>query len=538
MSPPNETPDTRVKGCFEFLMRKLILLFIPIIFCVYSFDSVFYATAEAKQAFSFQNVIDKASELSKQSYNKNDGKVPEFLLNISYDNWRDIRFKPEHALWAKDKLLFTAQFFHPGLYYDRTIKIHVIDPSGVSDVPFSPDLFDYGRNNFKTMVPPDLGFAGFRLHYPINNLDYYDEVVVFLGASYLRAVGQKMNYGISARGLAINTALSSGEEFPYFKEFWLVKPSAGTRHITIYALLDSPSVTGAYKYIIYPWKETLMRVTSRIFLRNSVEKLGIAPLTSMFFYGENTNQRPVDDFRLEVHDSDGLMMATGSGEWIWRPLRNPKSLLVTSFQDSNPVGFGLIQRDRHFCHYQDLESHYESRPSVWVTPVGNWGEGRVELIQLPLIASENNNNIVLFWVPSNLSESKQSYAFSYELNWHLSGRTRPPMGRVIATRTARPKENIVKFVIDYVGERLQSLPSDSPLTAVISMDPKATLVEQQLYKNRETRGWRLVFQIALEESSPIEALLPPDKKATLELRAFLKLNESKLTETWSYAYQP
>jgi glucans biosynthesis protein len=538
MSFPIGIHNARAKGSFRFLRRIFVTFFLCLLFCLFPFGNMLHPTLEAKQLFGFQSVINKANELSKKSYDENDGKVPDFLLNISYDNWRDIRFNPDHALWRKDKLLFTAQFFHPGLYYKKRVKIHVIDSSGVNEIQFSPDLFDYGGTNLKAKVPADLGFAGFRLHYPINKLDYHDEVVVFLGASYLRAVGQKMNYGISARGLAIDTALSRGEEFPYFKEFWLVKPSAGARHITVYALLDSPSLTGAYKYIIYPWKETLMRVTSRIFMRRSVDKLGIAPLTSMFFYGENTNQPPVDDFRPEVHDSDGLMFATGSGEWIWRPLKNPRSLFVTSFQDTNPVGFGLIQRDRHFAHYQDLESHYESRPSVWVAPVGNWGEGHLELIQIPLVASEINDNIVAFWVPSNLSESKQSFTFAYELNWHLSGRTRPPLGRVIATRTARPKKNITKFVIDFVGERLQSLPPDSPLTAVITVDPKAILVEQQLYKNRVTKGWRLVFQISIEESSPVDLLLPPDRKPALELRAFLKLNESKLTETWSYAYLP
>ncbi len=526
-------------GSSHFLMRLIVIIFLCFSYLLFPLGRVAQPIAEARQVFSFQNVIDKAGALSKESFDDGEGKVPDFLLNITYDNWRDIRFNPEQSLWLKDKQLFTVQFFHPGLYYKKSVKINVVDSSGVQAVPFSPDLFDYGRNNFKDKVPADLGYAGFRLHYPINKLDYHDEVAVFLGATYLRAVGQKQNYGISARGLAIDTAMSKGEEFPYFKEFWLVKPSTGVRHITVFALLDSPSVTGAYKFIIYPWKETLMRVTTKLFMRKNVDKLGIAPLTSMFFYGENANERPVNDFRPEVHDSDGLMLATGSGEWIWRPLRNPRSLLVTSFKDTSPVGFGLIQRDRNYDHYQDLEAYYESRPSVWVTPVGNWGEGHIELIQIPMIANEVNDNIVAFWVPSNLPKSNESVTFAYELNWHMSCQTRPPMGRVIATRTAKSKdENITKFVIDFVGERLKSLPSDSPLTAVISVDPKAKLIEQQLYKNRKSKGWRLVFQIATEESGAIDLLLPPDRRPPLELRAFLKLNDIILTETWSYAYQP
>ena len=445
----------------------------------------FHALADAGQPFSFQNVIDKASALSKKSFELDQGDVPEFLLKITYDDWRDIRFDPKRALWLHDKLLFNAQFFHPGLFYNRIVKIHAVDSAGVQDIPFSPDLFDYGKNNFKDKVPADLGFAGFRLHYPINTPDYHDEVIVFLGASYFRAVAQGQNYGISVRGLAIDTALSSGEEFPYFKEFWLLRPARSEKSMTVFALLDSPSVTGAYKYVIFPGKETLINVTSRLFVRKNVDKLGIAPLTSMFFYGENTNQRPIDDFRPEIHDSDGLMVATGSGEWIWRPLRDPRTLLVTSFQVKSLVGFGLIQRDLNFDHYQDLEAHYESRPSVWIKPVGNWGEGRVELIQIPMVDTETNDNIVAFWVPSQLPEAHQPIRYSYEIKWHFPDRTRPPSGRVIATRTAAGSgERVKKFIIDFAGERLESLPADTPLTGVITVDPKAKLVEQQLYKNR------------------------------------------------------
>jgi periplasmic glucans biosynthesis protein len=495
--------------------------------------------AKGNPPFGFQDVIQKANDLSKKPFITGQGNVPKFLLEMGYDNWRNIRFKPKHALWGEDNLLFTAQFFHPGLYYDRTVQINSIDSTGVHPVTFSRDLFDYGTNNFQDRVPENLGFAGFRLHYPINKPDYYDEVAVFLGATYFRVLAKRQNFGISARGLAINTALPGGEEFPYFKEFWLVKPKPNEGQITIYALLDSPSATGAYKYIIYPWKETLIRVVSRLFARRDVEKLGIAPLTSMFFYGENTNQRPVDDFRPEVHDSDGLLICTASGEWIWRPLRNPRSLLATSFQLNSPMGFGLIQRDTHFGHYQDLEANYQTRPSVWISPVGNWGDGRIELIQIPLVENEVNDNVVAFWVPSRLPDSGQPISFSYEMSWHFPGHKRPPGGRVIATRTAKGKEkNVKKFIIDFAGGRLQSLSADDPLTAVISVDKKADLIEQQLYRNRITNGFRLVFQIRLQQPGSLDRLLPDDKKTPIELRAFLKLNENALTETWSYAYAP
>jgi len=518
--------------------RSVVLLLLAVLCPLFLLPAVGSSFSEAEAAFNLQSVIDEAARLAKKPYQDRQGQVPEFLLKISYDDWRDIRFKTDQALWLKDNLPFTAQFFHPGLYYNRTVSISVVDSTGTHPVSFSPDLFDYGRNDFKDRLPPNLGFAGFRIHYPINTPAYRDEVVVFLGASYFRAVGKEQSYGLSARGLAIDTALASGEEFPSFSDFWLVKPAPNDKKITIYALLDSPSLTGAYRFIVQPGKDTIVDVTSRLFIRNKPEKLGIAPMTSMFFFGENSLPRPVDDFRPEVHDSDALLIANRSGEWVWRPLQNPKNLLVNSFEAPDPLGFGLVQRDVDFDHYQDLEARYETRPSVWISPVGKWGPGRVELIQIPT-DTEINDNIIAFWVPERLQEKDKPLWFSYRMNWGYASSSRPPGGRVVATRLARGKdEKTKKFILDFAGERLESLPADKPLTAVVTVDPRARLVEQQLYKNSVTGGWRLVFQITFEEPGSIEKVLPPGKRPALELRAFLKLGENALTETWSYGLQP
>ncbi|MCX5896013.1 MAG: glucan biosynthesis protein G [Proteobacteria bacterium] len=491
----------------------------------------------AKEPFGMKQVINKARQLAGQPFQSSAGQVPEFLMKLDYDAWRDIRFNPEMALWKKEKLPFNVQFFHPGLYYDRTVAINIIESAKVKRVPFSSALFNYGKNNFKDKVPANLGFAGFRLHYPINTKGYFDEVAVFLGASYFRAVAKKQNYGMSARGIAIDTALNTGEEFPYFREFWMVKPVPGAKKMTIYALLDSPSMTGAYQFIIQPGKETVMDVRSTLFLRKKITKLGIAPLTSMFFYGENTSQRPADDFRPEVHDSDGLLIAFASGEWLWRPLLNPRTLLINSFRAPNPAGFGLLQRDLNFDSYQDLEAHYENRSSVWIKPSGAWGDGHVELIQIPT-ENELHDNISAFWVPEQMPEPGQPFPFSYTMSWHFPGSIQTPGGHVVSTRTATGKdEHIKKFVIDFAGGALESLPPDKRLTAAISVDGKARLIEQQTFKNTVTGGWRLVFQIRLEDQGSVERMLP-QKKPPVELRAYLKDGTDTLTETWSYLYLP
>jgi glucans biosynthesis protein len=487
------------------------------------------AEVRAASRFGFEQVAEKARSLARKEYRDPRGQVPDWLLQISYDQWRDIRFRPEQALWRGSPALFEVQFFHPGPFYDRTVAVHVVDQKGVHRVPFSPSDFDYGSTDFASRVPQDVGWAGFRVHYPIKKSDYKDEVIVFLGASYFRAVGREHVYGLSARGLAVDTALATGEEFPWFKEFWLVRPAAQARELEIYALLDSPRVTGAFRFLVRPGEQTLVDVQQRVFLRSAVGKLGIAPLTSMFFFGENSLEQPVD-FRPEVHDSDGLLLADGSGEWIWRPLENPRTLSVSSFRMQTPKGFGLVQRDRDFDHYQDLETMQQQRPSVWIAPSGDWGAGAVELVEIPT-QQDIHDNVVAFWVPGEAPEPGKPLDFAYRMAWSGNTPGIPPGGRVAGTRRDRGTfEAAHRFVVDFEGERLAALPAETVLRAMVGMTPAGgepgELLEQQVVKNPATGGWRLTFQVRPRGNDP------------LELRAFLQHGEDTLTETWSYLLKP
>ena len=372
--------------------------------------------ARTASAFELEDVARRARQLAQEPFHDPRGQVPDWLLKLTYDQWRDIRFRDDHALWRDRRSAFRVQFFHPGLYYDRTVTVNVVRADGVHPVPFSPSWFDYGKNDFASKVPQGLGYAGFRVHYPIKTRNYYDEVIVFLGASYFRAVGNEQVFGLSARGLAVDTAESRGEEFPWFREFWLVTPRAGAKELTIFALLDSPSLTGGYRFVVAPGEQTVVNVESRLFLRKEVRKLGIAPLNSMFFHGENS-VRTFADFRPETHDSDGVLMNFATGEWLWRPLDNPRTLHVSAFQAENPKGFGLLQRDRDFEHYQDLETHAERRPSVWVAPREGWGAGRIEVVEIPT-NSDTNDNIVVYWVPDKTPKPGEPFPFSYALSWY------------------------------------------------------------------------------------------------------------------------
>ncbi len=356
--------------------------------------------AHEAAAFDFNDVARRAQDLAREAYRKPDAPLPKELQSLGYDQYRDIRFRPDRALWRGANLPFEVMFFHRGFIYDNRVRINEITDKDVREIAFDPASFEYGHNKLDAAKLRDVGFAGFRVHYALNTPRYKDEVLVFLGASYFRALGAGQRYGISARALAVDTALPSGEEFPRFTEFWIRRPSPDANELTIFALLDSPRLAGAYRFTLVPGISTAVDVHERLYLRDKVAKLGIAPLTTMFFFGENDPSRG-EDYRPEVHDSDGLSIHSSTGEWIWRPLVNPRQLLDTSFTMPDPVGFGVQQRDRSFESYEDLESRFELRPSVWVQPAGKWGAGRVELVQIPT-PDETNDNIVAFWVPDAL----------------------------------------------------------------------------------------------------------------------------------------
>lgn len=491
--------------------------------------------------FSFSDVEEKARQLASTAFVDPEGTVPEFLLKVSYDRWRKIRFKVDKSLWREDGLPFELQFFHPGLFYNRLVRLNVVSDGKAERLPFSADFFEYGDLEFAEKVKAlSMDFAGFRAHFPLNTPEYKDEFVVFLGASYFRAVAKDAQYGLSARGLAIDTAMQSGEEFPYFREFWIGRPNSGDVDLTIYALLDSPSLTGAYRFVVAPGEETSMDVKSTLFLRKDVQKLGIAPLTSMFLYGETENGWK-GDFRPEVHDSDGLLVEGEDGTFYWRPLANPRRLSISSRAMERPAGFGLFQRDGLFDHYQDLEARYERRPSLWIEPKG-WSRGRVELVEIPS-EQEIHDNIVAYWVPDKtVLDDKSFYPksmdFEYSMRWVSPGLPVHPLGFASATRIADGNgPDSVKFVVDFEGGGLADIPADIGLTSVVTVGGGARLLEKQLMKNEVNGGWRLVFQVVKESEESIKTLFPSSSHPSVPITALLKRGENlpdPLTETWTY----
>ncbi|WP_300725091.1 glucan biosynthesis protein G [Pseudomonas sp.] len=462
-------------------------------------------------AFSLDDVAAEAKTLAEKKYQAPRSNLPNEFRDMKFADYQKIRFRSDKAQWADEKTPFKLSFYHQGMHFDTPVKINEITANSVEEIKYDAGRFDFGDVKFDPKATENLGWAGFRVLYPINKADKQDEIMTMLGASYFRVVGKDQIYGLSARGMAIDTALPSGEEFPRFTEFWIERPKAGDKHLVIFALLDSPRATGAYRFILRPGQDTVVDVKAQMFLRDKVGKLGIAPLTSMYLFGANQPSK-VLNYRRELHDSSGLAIHAGNGEWIWRPLNNPKHLSVSNFSVENPLGFGLLQRGRDFSHYEDLDDNYHKRPSAWIEPQGDWGKGTVDLVEIPT-ADETNDNIVAFWSPDTQPEPLKPFDFAYRLHWTMDEAALHPKDSAWAQQTLRSTGDVkqsnlirqpdgsVAYLIDFEGPSLEKLKDDAPVRSVVSVGDNADLVENNLRYNPETKGWRLTLRLKVKDPS-------------------------------------
>ncbi|MGO9421125.1 glucan biosynthesis protein [Roseiarcus sp.] len=487
----------------------------------------------ATTPFGYQDVVKRARDLAAAPYDPTVPALPDGLANLDYDAWRDIRFKSDKPLLGQQlNATFRLELFHLGHLYKRPVVINVLRDGIPAPIPYTTSLFDYRRNKVDANLPINLGFAGFRLKFPINTPHVWDEVVAFLGASYFRFLGRGQRYGLSARGLAIGGGLRLNEEFPYFREFWIETPAPNAETIAIYALLDGESATGAFHFDLVPAQETYIEASVTLFARKAIPALGLAPLSSMFFVGKN-DRRFSDDFRSELHDSDGLFMHTGAGEWIWRPLSNPANPALSVFLDRDPRGFGLLQRDRNFSDYQDLELAYELRPSYWIEPRGDWGEGQVELLELPT-SDETNDNVVAIWAPKDGLDAAKSLTYAYRITALTMDQVLSPGGRAVATFRVAPRAlgapespppGATRFLIDFAGGELSYYMSDPSLVETIATTSNGKILRTFLTPNAHTRGFRAGVDVAV------------DPGQSTDLRVFLRSGSKALTETWTYPWR-
>ncbi|MGN8200321.1 glucan biosynthesis protein [Salinisphaera sp. RV14] len=477
--------------------------------------------------FGYADVVAMARARAKKSYQP-PAKIPGFLKKLSLSKYQQIKYKRKNALWRQAGLPYRVMFDMPGSYFDHAVQISVVNGRKTRSVPFDKQRFTFPDKKLKKKIPKDLGYAGFKVLHEMGHPGKLDEVLSFLGASYFRVIGANEHWGLSARGLSIDTASSSGEEFPKFTHFWLVKPGKTSRQLTIYALLDSPSVTGAYKFTVTPGQATYTHVEATFFTRKKIKKLGVAPLTSMFTRGKTSLAR-MNNILPEAHNSDGLLIHAATGEWLWRPLVDPQKLRLNDFDADHVKGFGLMQRDRRFSDYQSLKYQYQKRPNAWVTPDGDWGKGHLQLVEIPS-NSIVNDNIVLYWVPRKPVKANQRLHFGYTIKWSEQRAEPDSLGRAIATRVGRvapqpgKKKSRVKVMVDFAGGKLTDLTKASEVKPKVNARRDVTLYNIQLRRNPHTRGWRLTFEVSAKNLSK-----------PLGLRAYLaKPQGGGITETWSY----
>lgn len=502
-----------------------------------SLTQMVFAIEPMSGAFDYESFSQRMKDLAAQPYQSPVLIDSPVYTGLNYDGYRRVQFNTEKARWRGDDHGFQIQAFPPGWLFKETVSVYEITDGDAHPFAFDSEDFIYHfdddaeRKTIETAEFP--GIAGFRINYPINTPDLADELVAFLGASYFRALGRGNIYGSSARGLLINSWREGPEEFPRFSEFYVERPT-GDGPLTVYAALESPSVTGAYRFLISPanqeQQETVMDVTARLYFRSDIGEIGIAPLTSMFLYAE-TNRHQFDDYRPQVHDCSGLVVEPEAGLPQWRQLNNTPQLGNSFFWDANMRAFGLYQRNRNFDDYQDAGAHYERRPSMRVEPTGNWGQGQVRLIEIPA-KSETDDNIAAFWIPNEPPKAGQEREYGYRLIWgDLVPREDAELAHVVETRIGQGGvsgvENAAtlrKFVIDFDGGRLADLSPDT----IFEVDAKASAGEitSSTFSQIDANGlWRLVLDIETEGQNLIE------------LRASIGSGGEPLTEAWLYQWR-
>ncbi|CTQ34360.1 glucan biosynthesis protein [Jannaschia rubra] len=481
-------------------------------------------------SFGPDTVHDLARDLAAQEFTAR-AKVPEPWLNLTYDEYRKIWFDVDNAVWSGTDLPFQMDLFHPGLYFPRPVEIDVVEDGQAHRLAFDIDLFTGTDDAPKLAVDETMGYSGLRLRHQFEGETKQREFAVFQGASYFRAIGAAQAYGLSARGLALRTGDPDGEEFPEFIRYWVVRPAPGDPDITVHALMDSPSVTGAFRFQITPGLAAEMRVDATLFPRVDLDHVGIAPLTSMFLY-DQTNRPRFDDFRPAIHDSDGLLIWNGAGEMLWRQLANPTELQVSSFVDEGPRGFGLMQRARRLSDFADLEAHYQDRPSLWIEPEGDWGPGVVRLVEIPS-DKEIYDNIVAYWRPHAVLAAGSEHRFAYRMIWTDEVSSVPPprrqdVARVIDTHIGQNFDRDRTIVaIDFAAHPALDVPElEGQLDgiAVYVASGQAETSAGILQRNPETGGARLAFTF------------DPGDSRTVELRAQLFRDGAALSEAWLYRW--
>lgn len=484
------------------------------------------------EPFSFDTLKARVADLATRPYVPPPMPNPDILKQMDYDVAKNLIFDKTHALYPEGP--YPVTFLAVGQIFLKTVRMHVIEGDQAREILYRPNYFHHDPKDLIGKLPNEPSpLAGLEFRQAANRPDLADHEgwARFIGASYFRGVGQANQFGLSARGLAQNTGVANPEEFPDFTQFWIEEGRKESDPVLLYALLDGPSVVGAYRFIMHRGAAVTMEISCDLHLRKSIDRLGIAPFTSMFWYSE-TLKPLAEDWRPEVHDSDGVSIWTGKGERLWRPLNNPKHLMISSFLDESPRGFGLMQRDKNYDHYLD-GVYYEKRPCGWVEPLGKWGEGSVQLVEIPT-NNEIYDNIILFWVPKEPTLAGQTLQFDYRLHWTDLDPFPGSLAHCVATRLgqgaiqgAPRSKTLRKFVVEFQGSAFDVLKDDDAPEPVLTAARGTFLnIITEPSPDGDGRHWRVQFDLDVQGVEPVE------------MRCYLRFKGAPLTETWAYQYHP
>ncbi len=508
----------------------------------FGLEPAFAATADAPSKlsfgppsrFDFETLKGMVADLAAKPYAPPPMPDPDIVKTMNFDTAKHILPDPDHALFGDGRGPYPISLLAVGQLFPKTVRMFALTDGQAREVIFQADYFKSPPDGPLSKLPPTPSpFAGLEF------LQAYDKPVLrghegwarFIGASYFRAVGEANQFGVSSRAVAQNSGIAIPEEFPDFTHFWVGEGETDDDPITLYALLDGPSIVGAYRFVMHRGRGTTMDITLQLHIRQPIERLGISPMTSMFWYSESV-KGAATDWRPEIHDSDGVAMWTANGDHLWRPLIDPDKLTISKFPDDKFRGFGLMQRDKNYDHYLDAV-FYERRPCCWCEPIGDWGKGSVQLLEIPT-DNEIYDNIVLSWVADAPNKAGDVLDYRFKLLWRDTDPYPGKLALCVATRLGAgdiqgaPRSKVLrKFILEFKGGFQATRVADAKPEPVLETSRGKFLnIVVEPSPDGDLGLWRIQFD------------LDPDGTDPVDLRCHLAYQGEALTETWVYHYVP
>ncbi len=467
-------------------------------------------------------VTDQARALSKKPFKAPAADLPDPFRGLTFDQYAAIHARPEARVWATEAIGFAIEPLHRGFLYSSPVELNLVAAGQSFRLVYDPKLFDLGA-----LRPPakmgDIGFSGFRALVPQEG-GGLREIASFQGANFFRALAPGQVPGLVSRALAVRLADPKGEDVPVFRSIWIEKPSLVSSALVIHAVIDSETIVGAFRFTVHPGEATIIDTECTLFARVALDNFGLGPISATHLLGFMDHRR-FDDLRPNVGEVCGLQMYTGAGEWLWRPVTNRETLQISTFIDDKPRGFGFLLRDRAFQDYDDEDQHWEKRPSLWIEPLGEWGQGGVQLIEIPT-ESEGNDNILCFWRPKQPLAAGSETAFAYRQFWCWNPPERPDLARAVTSRSGRGSSaKRRRFFVEFQGDGLADPARAAGLKPTVTATNGAVSGVRG-FPGRDAKTYSVVFE------------LEPGADQSSELRLLLEAQGKPASETWLYRWTP